>query len=165
MIGKRGKRGGIGSRFLCSVLFIFVFVCCGFTQGKEGKKEGKYAADAVNQAAYVGDIALLREILQTNPDRNARDSFGGAALHDAMFQKNVEIVLLLIENGFDINAIGPANGYTPLHDAVMANNVAAAKVLLEHGADKNIRGKDGLTPLDKAVKEKKAELITLFESY
>jgi ankyrin repeat protein len=135
--------------------FCFVFICCGFTQGK------KYAPDAVNQAAYTGDIELIREVLKTNPDRDARDSFGGAALHDAMFQKNTEIVILLIENGYNINAIGPANGYTPLHDAVMANNAAAAKILLEYGADKNIKGKDGLTPLEKAIKENKTELIKI----
>jgi ankyrin repeat protein len=78
-----------------------------------------------------------------------------------MFQKNTEIVILLIESGYDINAIGPANGYTPLHDAVMANNAAAAKILLQYGANKNIKGKDGLTPLEKAIKENKSELIKI----
>jgi ankyrin repeat protein len=136
-------------------VFFFIIISCGFAQEK------KYAADAVNQAAYVGDIALIREILKTNPDRDARDSFGGAALHDAMFQKNIDIVILLIENGYDINAIGPANGYTPLHDAVMANNAEAAKVLLKYGARRDIKGKDGLTPLEKAKKENKTELIKI----
>jgi ankyrin repeat protein len=141
--------------FLYFSCIVFLILICGFDQSKI------YAPDAVNQAAYIGDIDLIREILKTNPDRNARDSFGGAALHDAMFQKNIEVVLLLIENGYDINAIGPANGYTPLHDAVMTNNAAAAQILLKYGANKNIKGKDGLTPLEKAIKENKRELIKI----
>jgi ankyrin repeat protein len=141
--------------YVCTALFLFIVIGCGSAQEK------KYAADAVNQAAYTGDIELIREILKTNPDRDARDSFGGAALHDAMFQKNIEVVTLLIESGYDVNAIGPANGYTPLHDAVMANNAGAARVLLEHGARRDIKGKDGLTPLEKAIKENKTELITI----
>jgi ankyrin repeat protein len=100
-----------------AIAFLFSIISCGFTQEK------KYAADAVNQAAYVGNIELIREILKTNPDKDARDAFGGAALNDAMFQKNIEVVILLLKNGYDINAIGPANGYTPLHDAVMANKI------------------------------------------
>ncbi|MDR3336634.1 MAG: ankyrin repeat domain-containing protein [Treponema sp.] len=138
-----------------AITFFFGITGYGFTQEK------KYAADAVNQAAYTGNIELIREILKTNPDRDARDAFGGAALHDAMFQKNIEVVLLLIENGYDVNAIGPANGYTPLHDAVMANNADAAKILLKYNARRNIKGKDGLTPLEKAIKENKTGLIKL----
>ncbi|MDR3260087.1 MAG: ankyrin repeat domain-containing protein [Fusobacteriaceae bacterium] len=149
------KKNIIKKIFLYFSCIIFLVLICGFDQSK------KYATDAVNQAAYVGDIELIREILKTNPDRNARDSFGGAALHDAMFQKNMEIVLLLIENGYDINAVGPANGYTPLHDAVMTNNIAAVKLLIRYGANRNIKGKDGLTPLEKAIKENKGELVKL----
>ena len=32
-----------------------------------------------------------------------------------VFQKKMEIVRLLIEYKFDVNAVGPQNGYTPLH--------------------------------------------------
>jgi ankyrin repeat protein len=136
---------------------LLAFICAGiiFAQDK------KYSPTAIHEAAYNGNIDLVREILKTEPDRDARSSFGGTALHDSMFQKNAEIVQLLIDAGYDVNAIGPANGYTPLHDAVWANNPAAAKLLLKHGADQTIKGKDGLTPLDKAKKENKAELVQI----
>ena len=127
----------------------------GFSQGK------KHSPTAIHEAAHNGNINLVREILQTKPDPDIRDSFGGTALHAAMFQKNIEIVKLLIDAGYDVNAIGPSNGYTPLHDAVWANNVAAAQLLLQRGAQKNIKGKDGLTPLEKAIKENKTEMIRI----
>jgi ankyrin repeat protein len=119
----------------------------------------KYSPTAIHEAAHGGNINLVREILLTKPDADIRDSFGGTALHAAMFQKNIEIVKLLIDAGYDVNATGPSNGYTPLHDAVWANNAAAARLLIQRGARKNIKGKDGLTPLEKAVKENKTEMI------
>jgi hypothetical protein len=97
-----------------------------------------------------------------NPDE--RDSFGGTALHAAMFQKNPAIITLLIEHGFDVNAQGPANGYTPLHDAVWANNLEAIKILLAHGAKTDIKGKDGLTPYAKAKQENKPEIASYLET-
>ena len=70
-----------------------------------------------------------------------------------MFQKNMEIVKLLLEHNFDVNAVGPQNGYTPLHDAVWANNIEAVRLLLDRNAKTNIQGKDGLTPFRQGLPE------------
>ncbi|MBI4652064.1 ankyrin repeat domain-containing protein [Candidatus Desantisbacteria bacterium] len=74
------------------------------------------------------------------------------------------MLTLLIEHNFNVNAVGPQNGYTPLHDAVWANNLDAVKILLEHGAKADIHGKDGLTPYQKAKKERKPAIVKYFES-
>jgi ankyrin repeat protein len=118
----------------------------------------------IHKAAYDGDINKVRELLQKGVKPDERDSFGGTALHAAMFQKNMEIVKLLLQHHFDINAQGTQNGYTPLHDAVWANNMEAIKLLLGEGAKTNLRGKDGLTPYGKAKKEGKTEIVKYFES-
>ena len=118
----------------------------------------------IHKAAYNGDIAKVRELLKRGVNPDERDSFGGTALQAAMFQKNMEIVKLLLEHGFDVNAIGPQNGYTPFHDAVWADNLEAVKILLDKGARTNIRGKDGLTPCAKAKREGKKEIVRYFES-
>jgi ankyrin repeat protein len=81
-----------------------------------------------------------------------------------MFQKNMEIVKLLLEYRFDVNAVGPQNGYTPLHDAVWADNLEAVKILLNKGAQTNLKGKDGLTAYGKAKKEGRREILKYFES-
>ena len=58
----------------------------------------------IHRAAYHGDINKARELLQKGVKPDERDSFGGTALHAAMFQKNMEIVHLLLKNHFDVNA-------------------------------------------------------------
>jgi len=118
----------------------------------------------IHKAAYTGDINKVRELLKKGVNPDERDTFGGTALHAAMFQKNMEIVKVLLENQFDVNAVGPQNGYTPLHDAVWAENLEAIKLLLDKGAKTDIKGKDGLTPYGKAKKEGKSEMMKLFES-
>ena len=118
----------------------------------------------IHKAAYNGDIVKVRELLKKRVNPDERDSFGGTALHADMFQKNMKIVKLLLEHGFDVNAIGPQNGYTPLHDAVWADNLEAVKILLDKGARTNIKGKDELTPYAKAKQEGRKELVKYFES-
>lgn len=118
----------------------------------------------IHKAAYNGDMSKVEELLKKGVNPDARDSFGGTALHAAMFQKNIKIIQLLLQYKFDINAQGPQNGYTPLHDAVWSNNIEAVKLLLDEGAKTNIKGKDGLTPYGKAKNEGKAEIVKLFES-
>ncbi len=134
-------------------LTLFLIVSTAFGQGAE-----------LHKAAYSGDVSKVREILQKGVNPDDRDSFGGTALHAAMFQTNMEIVRLLLEYKFDVNAVGPKNGYTPLHDAVWADNLEAIKLLLVTGAKTTIKGKDGLTPYAKAKKEGKIDIFTYFES-
>ena len=123
--------------------------------------EDKFPPQAILVASYCGDTEAVREILATCPDKDVRDEFGDTALHVAMFQKNILVVKLLLDYGFDVNAKATKNGYTPLHNAVSANNTEFARLLLQYGARKNIRGLDGLTPLDKARKEEKRALVML----
>lgn len=121
-------------------------------------------SDQLHLAAYHGKEQQVIALLAENPDPDARDSYGGTALHAAMFQDNLNIVRLLIKAGFDVNAIGPRNGYTPLHDAVWADNLPALQLLISQGGDLTIQGKDGLTPLAKAQKEGKSAIANYLAS-
>ena len=124
-----------------------------------------YASDELHKAANQGDIERVKAILSTKVDVDARDSFGGTALHAAMFQDNMEIVKLLIDYGFDVNAKGTSNGYTPLHDSVWAGNLPAAKLLIENGADPSIQNNEGQTPAEKAEAEGKQELYQYLSQF
>jgi ankyrin repeat protein len=120
-----------------------------------------FPPQAILIASYLGDEDLVRDILSTDIDKNVRDNFGDTALHVAIYQKNVSVIKMLLDYGFDPNAVAAGNGNTPLHNAVAANNAAAARLLIQYGANKNIKAKDGFTPIDKARKEDKREMLLL----
>ncbi|MCT4613563.1 MAG: ankyrin repeat domain-containing protein [Marinifilaceae bacterium] len=162
----------LNKRYLASLLVLLLIniITNACTKSEEKDKDSltannesnislvKYKKDDLHKAANKGDIELVKKILKTKIDVDARDSFGGTALHAAMFQTNIEIVELLLNAGFDINAQGSSNKYTPLHDAVWANNFDAVVVLIKNGADLTIKNKEGDTASMKAKKENKKRI-------
>jgi ankyrin repeat protein len=90
-----------------------------------------------------------------------RDSLGSTALHVSTFQQNLAVIRLLLEHGFDPNAKVEKTGNTPLHYAVSTNNLGAARLLMQHGADSYIKNHEGQSPLEKARKEGKAEMVKI----
>ena len=144
------------------LLFLVLISAVPFVVPQErGGADKVFPPQAVIIAAYRGDAVLLGEILATNPDKEVRDALGATALHAAMYQSNIQVVKLLLDHGFDPNARDTKQNYTPLHYAVTANNVDFARLLLQYGANKNARDIDKLTPLDKARREEKKEMISL----
>lgn len=141
--------------FLIPALCVFVF----FAAADEA--ENLYPSQAIIIAAYRGDDSMVKEILSAGVDKDVRDALGATALHAAMFQRNLMVVKILLDYGFDPNARATKNGNTPLHYAVASDNLGAARLLLQYQANKNIRNFEGLTPLEKARKEEKDEMAKL----
>lgn len=121
-----------------------------------------YAASP-HEAAHSGNLQQLTQVLNEGVNVDSRDSFGGTSKHGAQFQDNTRIVKLLIEKGFDVNAVGTRNGYSPLFDAVWANNLFATKLLLEAGTRPDMHNLDALTTEQKALEGNKQELAELFK--
>lgn len=69
-----------------------------------------------------------------------------------------EKIKLLVKYVKNINATTP-NGVTAMHVAAKAGFISVLKVLLEAGAVINVQDKKGKTPLDYAVKYKRAKAI------
>lgn len=72
-------------------------------------------------------------------------------LHIASRLGNVDIVMLLLQHGADLDAI-TKDMYTPLHIAAKEGQDEVAAVLLEHGANNTAATKRGFTPLHLAAK-------------
>jgi ankyrin repeat protein len=148
-------------QFYCFFLFallVLVIPACPQDE-EEAAPAATYPPRAIINAAYRGDVEMVKKILATRPDPDVRDDLGGTALHDAVFQDNLEVIRLLLDYGFDINATVPSSGYTPLHYCVWAGNLPALNLLLRYKADRTIKAKDGLTPLEKATRDGKREFI------
>ena len=81
-----------------------------------------------------------------------------------------DVVRLLVDLGFDVNALGrgdaPVDGRweTALHQAASEGDVALATLLLERGADPNIHdARFDATPLGWAHHFEQAALVALLE--
>ncbi|XP_035696699.1 ankyrin repeat domain-containing protein 49-like [Branchiostoma floridae] len=83
----------------------------------------------LHKAAYMGDMALLKELLERGADINAKTHDGWQALHSACRWNHVDVASLLLQAGADINATS-SGGNTPLHVAASNANAKQALVLL-----------------------------------
>ncbi|MDP7052360.1 MAG: ankyrin repeat domain-containing protein [Verrucomicrobiota bacterium] len=90
-------------------------------------------ADAIHDAAFNGNIAVVRTELNKAVDVNAKDADGNTPLDMAIYGENSEIAELLIINGADVN-LTDEDGYNPLDKALTGNKTEIAAVLRAHGA-------------------------------
>lgn len=67
----------------------------------------------------------------------------------------------LLLNGIQIDAVD-ANGYTPLHLATEKGCTSQAYLLLKHRAKHDISAMDGKKPIDIAVEQANADIVTLY---
>lgn len=98
-------------------------------------------------AAEKGDLALVRKLLETNPESvKARDQDKYTPLHRAAYENHLEVAKLLLQYNADINA-QTEFGWTPLHSACKWHHPDMVALLLQHDADVNALSDGSQTPL------------------
>jgi len=117
-----------------------------------------------HDAASVGDLERVRELLEEGIDPNARDAHGETPLHKAASEGHVHVARLLLEHGANPNARDEV-GWTPLHWAAYKGHVDVVKLLLKHGADPNAQSNSGETPLHIAAYNGHVEVVKLLLEY
>ena len=137
----------------------------------------------LHTAAWQGDVAAIRKLVQNGADVNLADDAGATALYWAArgghrmgpHQCGVEainrpeVIATLVELGANPNlqdrrpkGFGRASGWTPLFVALHHQQFKSAAVLLEKGADPNIRSDQGMSAMDMArVQGAPKELVDL----
>ncbi|KAI8484366.1 PREDICTED: ankyrin repeat domain-containing protein 49-like isoform X1 [Branchiostoma belcheri] len=83
----------------------------------------------LHKAAYMGDMTLVKELLERGADINAKTHDGWQPLHSACRWNHVDVASLLLQAGADVNATS-SGGNTPLHVAASNANAKQALVLL-----------------------------------
>ena len=104
--------------------------------------------DKLFQAIRIGNMPMLKMLIDNGYDVNGFDDKGFTILMIAASLERPEIVELLIGNGADVNKVNEWNGSTALISAVLNNNYKSAKILLMHGADPYIENIYGKTAFD-----------------
>lgn len=105
----------------------------------------------LDMAASLGDVDMVRTLLEHGADATATDSSGITALHHAACKNKIGAMHLLIAAGAELNA-SDVDGQTPLHHACENLKVEAADVLLGLGARVNAPDILGETPLHRAAR-------------
>ena len=113
-------------------------------------------------AAWQGNFAITKLLLNKGADINKTNSFGNTPLHEALKVKdNDDIVEYLVNCDADVNAKN-SYGNTPLHIAAgMNSSPDVILLLIESGALVNSRNKIGNTPLMEALEKENKEMVFL----
>jgi len=105
------------------------------------------SAQTIFDAVRDDDVGAVATLLETDPELvRATDDDGRTALHHAATYGQVDIALILVDAGADIDA-REKDGETPLHYAVWRSELDVTALLVEFRADLEIRNNWGRTPL------------------
>ena len=107
----------------------------------------------------LGD--LVRQLIARGADVNKP---GWAPLHYAATRGHLDVMNLLLDNHAYIDASSP-NGSTPLMMAALYGPPSAVKLLLEAGADPLLKNDLGLTAIDFAYRDNRAESAEIIAAF
>ncbi|GFW44593.1 ankyrin-3 [Trichonephila clavipes] len=82
-------------------------------------------------------------------------------LHKAVENGHLTVVKILLDNGFEVNAMGKDSTTTPLHCAAVHEHWEIAQLLLTKGANPNAQDLHGITPIHISVMRGNVDLFEI----
>jgi ankyrin repeat protein len=140
-------------------------VCgCAISGGASAAEKTPDGSTPLMQAAFEGDVAQAKRLLNNHADVNAVNLYGVNAMLLAAEASNTALIELLLKAGAKANSANP-DGETALHLVARAGNIEAAKLLLQAGAKVDARETfGGQTPLMWAAARRHAPMVELLAS-
>jgi ankyrin repeat protein len=115
--------------------------------------------EQLRQAAFEGDVAAIKELLQQGVNANAADTENRTALTFAAFNGHSDVIVELLNAGADVNG-RDVMGRTILMYCATGPFPEAAAILLDKGADPNLVDSDEhFTALMHAAAEGNLEVV------
>jgi ankyrin repeat protein len=119
----------------------------------------------VTKVAHADDrMACAEVLLNKGANPNITSSGEVTPLHWAADEGLTDFCELLLKHGANINATTLQNS-TPLHWAVFQDHLECTRFLLAHGADAKIQNKDGLNPMEAALKKGQKDMAGILRSH
>ncbi|KAJ0399810.1 hypothetical protein ATCC90586_007535 [Pythium insidiosum] len=121
-------------------------------------KETKRNSMELVEAAFDGEIDVVRKCLDQNYDVDSADGHKHTALSEAACKGNNDILVLLLERGADPNKVSDEKR-SPLYRAAYNGHLQTVSLLLESGADPRILSKQSESAFDVAKTEEVRQCI------
>ena len=80
-------------------------------------------------------------------------------LNRAIFDNKIEIMMLLIEHGADVDMVDGKH-WTPLNMAIEVENLKILEILLQNGAHVNMKRNKSYSPLNTAITNDKLKIVS-----
>jgi len=115
------------------------------------------------QFAKKGSTQELKALLENKVNPNITNKNGFTALFSAVKKGHIEIVAALLAAKAKPDTM--VKGWAPLHVAAQYKNTEIVAALLDAKSDPRITNKNGVTPLEIAMKSKHSGVVEAIESY
>jgi len=122
-------------------------------------------------AAHFGHLEVMRQLIDRGADLNrvATHHLAVTPLHAALFGRQVDAALLLIERGADVTRARGGSGWkragwTALHYAAGMGFSTLVQPLLDRGADPTRADEEGKTPIDVAIDANHPDIVDVLRS-
>ncbi|KAH0568065.1 transient receptor potential channel pyrexia-like [Cotesia glomerata] len=109
-------------------------------------------------ACWLGQIEIVKALLQRGTNISIRDGHGRTPLHLAACAGHVKIIEILLKHGANPNDWDFNKEYTALHCAAAIGNLSSVKCLIKSGGNVDA-GLPGRTPLHYAVMSNAADCV------
>jgi len=112
------------------------------SEGEQNDLDGEEPFQtSLHIAAERGHEDIVNMLLASGTAVDEHDSERNTALHRATYNKKLNVVLRLLKDGANPNAVNTA-GWTPVHLAVSTGSIDIVRVLVQHGGNlaKKARG-------------------------
>lgn len=106
-------------------------------------KNGEWGKTALMEASQVGNIEVVKVLLDAGADVNLKDEYDDTALLFSTWKCRTAVTQLLIDKGADVNIQNKGHEATPLMQAAECGDVTSVKALLGRGAKANVTHKTG----------------------
>ncbi|WAR23175.1 ANK3-like protein [Mya arenaria] len=123
----------------------------------------KLGAAALFLAAEVGNLAVCRELLASNPEQQLamkRKDNGDTALHVACRRRDMELARLIVESGANVD-LKNNDGQSPLHISAFEGDEAMLKYLLLNRASPYLADKLERSPVHLAAERGHTHIVDM----
>ena len=117
--------------------------------------------DAIFEAASIGDVRLIGQLLSQGVNVNQANNERETALHMAAAKGHYSAVIYLINHGANINS-RTINNWLPIHHAARFRHAQIAHYLKQKGSQIYAKTSDGLTAVDMARATNDRRMLGVF---